>query len=453
MAARWSKGIMKGFFYVPKEELADLEGTRRALTFMPKGKSRGVEVYHETEAWFGFPRYWFKDASRLVRDFVDLRSDGQPVVFFMKSGLRDYQLLTFRELIFAKSEGRTGFVIEADPAFGKTVVMLSWIQVVARTALVIVPSRGLISQWKDRIIEHTTLGEEEIGVVNGRRLDWRGKKIVIALVHSLPLENNVGSEFRDYFGHVLWDEVHTTLPPQTFAPSGGQFPARFRTSASATLDRFDGMEKVFEKHLQEIKVHGEDPNQVKPLVRFILLEGSCGHIPEWCKTNEQRRGVLIKKLALDETRNHGVSSEILEAYQQGYRIVVLSDRVKQLLILQEMLIGQRVPRGDTGVYVGSIDGRVISEAVLDRVKSKARVILATYGMFKLGQDVDSLDCLVYATPQSDPRQSSGRIRRKKEGKRRPVIKDFIDMAYKETRGWAKKRLRFYKAAGFDIGRG
>jgi superfamily II DNA or RNA helicase len=307
----------------------------------------------------------------------------------------------------------------------------------------------LIDQWVERILEHTTLKRNDIGFVNGRQCLWKGKSVVIALVNSIILPDYLGADFREYFGHVAWDEVHTTVPPKTFAEAGGQFAGRYRTGASATLDRFDGMDKVFEKHLEQVRIHGEDPDPVIPIVNVVNFKGSSGNIPSWVKGTNQRRGWLLKALGLNEERNRLLAQRIRKRYDEGYRPVVLSDRKRQLQVLNTMIRGG-IPGKEIGLYVGSINGKKVDDEELTKIKKTARVILATPGMMKLGQDISSLDCMIYATPTADPRQSSGRIRRKKTGKQTPVIDDLVDEAYSETRRWWQRRRAFYRGAGFEI---
>jgi superfamily II DNA or RNA helicase len=53
--------------------------------------------------------------------------------------------------------------------------------------LVVCHTNALIAQWRERIQEFYGLEDDEIGHVQAKHEDWRGKKVVIAMLHSLVM--------------------------------------------------------------------------------------------------------------------------------------------------------------------------------------------------------------------------------------------------------------------------
>ena len=301
------------------------------------------------------------------------------------------------------------------------------------------------------MLEHTTIARCDIGTVIGRRASWCGKRVVVALVHSLGI-GYLPQEFFDYFGQVWFDECHASVPPKTFAPTAAAFPARYRGAASATPYRPDGMHRIIEAHIIETTLCVEDSNRMAPTALFLRhkrprgLRGVPGGIDA-----KKRRGMIISALAGDPSRNMLLADYITRIYNSDRRQVVLSDRTEQLQVLRDILHKTyAIAYKDMGFYCRGVGGKKISNHELKRVASGCKIILATYGMMKMGTDIKDLAGLVYATPQADPRQSKGRIERVLEGKKKPVIVDVWDLPFVDVVRWARKRWEFYREDEMEV---
>lgn len=452
--------------YIRKTELGHrkLRELRDELTLIPRGADGPgdpVYLYDERTEWFGIPLYHLtRPPSEWGRKVHDLRMLGNPITFEFKSILRPGQ-----EPVIAKFEswvqsGATGFLLEAKPGFGKTVAVLKMLQLLGRTALIVVPRSNLVQQWIDRAVEHTTLRRDQIGFVNGKEISWKGKKLVVGLVHSLALDR-LGEEFKKYFGVLVADEVDHSVPPATFAPVITLIPTKYRIGASAEMKRFDGMCAVFHKHMAQVHLRGvAGENEIMlPKAIIVAFPGDGGKVPSHLGAM-QRRGILLSKLAKNPARNMLLARYIKLVYNSDRRVVVLSDRVRHLMLLRDMVEKmQDIPKRETGMYVGSLPGKgtlskfkAMSPAERKRVASDCKVIFATYQMFALGTDIQDLAGLVYATPQSEIVQSKGRIERALEGKKEPILVDVVDVAYKDAVRWSAKRMAHYRSEGMTIKR-
>jgi superfamily II DNA or RNA helicase len=460
--------------YIRKTELGSrkVRELREELTLIPRG-SEGpgdpVYLYDERTEWFGIPLYHLtRPPTEWGRKVHDLRSDGRPIKFEFKSTLRPGQEPVINAFETWLQAGATGFLLEAKPGFGKTVTVLKMLQMLGRTALIIVPRSNLVGQWIERIVgdsakgikAHTSLKRNEVGWVNGSDINWRGKKLVVGLVHSLALDR-LGDEFRKYFGVVVPDEVDHSIPPSTFAPVLSLFPAKYRIGASAEMKRFDGLEVIFHKHIGQVHLKGVagENETMTPKAVIVNYPLDVGKVPGNLGAM-QRRGILLSKLAKSPARNLMLARYIRMIYNSERRVVVLSDRVQHLLLLRDLVEKmQGIPKRETGMYVGSIPkggplGKHVKMTAHERkrVASDCRVIFATYQMFALGTDIQDLAGLIYATPQSEIVQSKGRIERALEGKKEPVLVDVVDSAYKDAERWAAKRMAHYRSEGMTIKR-
>jgi superfamily II DNA or RNA helicase len=71
--------------------------------------------------------------------------------------------------------------------------------------LIVVHTNALMDQWRDNVKIAYGLKDEEIGHVQGPKKDWEGKKVVIAMLHSLTLKE-YPPQFYVYFRLVISDE-------------------------------------------------------------------------------------------------------------------------------------------------------------------------------------------------------------------------------------------------------
>jgi len=470
---KYSKIVLRRFLYVPRRELKRYKDVVRHLTVRskyPEGPT--VKLFDDTDrSWFGFPLYddRYKD---LADEVIDRRADGREVDFRFTARLwpgQDVIIDKFKRLV---AKGKTGILLESKAGTGKTVMLIKMIQHLGRTALVVVPRANLVDQWIERLLEHTDLKKHQIGVAAGGKAVWRGKVVVVGLVHTLGLDitggcNRFGREFCDYFGTVVFDEVDRSVPPATFAPVVTMFPAKYRIGASATFKRKDGLDVVFWSHIGEAYIAGAVKNRQEPTVLMVYYDGEYPKL--WPGLGKvQAKGVILSHIAKDLRRNIVVARYAASLWKSGRRSLVLSDRTLQLALLRDLLISRfKVPPEDIGFFCGSIPvkvggkyvklkgkngykSRMVSEKECAFSASACKILLATNGKFAIGSDIPDLAGLVYATPSSETEQSKGRIERYVAGKAQPVVVDIVDTFYRQTLGWAQARLGQYKKAGLKV---
>jgi superfamily II DNA or RNA helicase len=440
----FSKAIVSTHIFVPKNEI-DVEAYRRRYT-VKSNYSNGpvIPYYKEDNYYFGIPRHAVRLTTTIAEELEDRRSMGSPADIEFNGSLWDYQLKAINEFSTLVAKGGSGFFLEAAPGSGKTVMGLRMLSLLGVTSLVIVPKSDLVKQWKDRILKFTNVKENEIGTIEGGSGEYKDKKIVIGLVHSIIIKRIATKEFCSYFGAVLFDECDSSLPPKTFSSASGMFPAKYRIGMTASATRADGLHVIFEENLAQFRIKCTNTKTLEPTVILHMFKGSSGEIPSYLK-DLQRRGVLISNLASNPVRNNLIANYATRSYNSGRATLIISDRKDQLKKVESILTKVfKIPKEDIGYFVRSLDGKNLKEAEKKHSADKCQIILATYGMLSRGTDIPRLSCLILGTLRSDMKQVLGRIERFLEGKLSPVVIDIIDLHYPSAMRSAKARIKFYK---------
>jgi len=160
--------------------------------------------------------------------------------------IRDYQESAI-DAFYANGslEGGSGVVVLPCGA-GKTIVGIGAMQKVCTQTLILVTNTLSIRQWRDEILDKTTVPLEDIGEYSGDKKEIR--PITIATYNILTHRKKKGGEFTHFhlfssnnWGLILYDEVHL-LPAPVFRMTS-ELQAKRRLGLTATLVREDGLEE------------------------------------------------------------------------------------------------------------------------------------------------------------------------------------------------------------------
>lgn len=341
-------------------------------------------------------------------------------------------------------------IFEAPTGWGKTVVGSYIASCLAQPTLIVVTKEDLMDQWKDSLVNLLGISPSLIGHVQGGKEDWKGKRFVLGMVQSLMINEKYTPEFFKYFGFLLLDEVHQ-MAADCFVRVCQRSYAKYRLGFSATPNRKDGKSKLLQWHIGPVMVKGKVMT-VKPkiLVRNTgwaipyvkrRVDGELALIP--IPHAPGRMMPVITAMASNDVRNMEIVNFVVQAYEAGRQVLIMSDTLDHLTRLFQMLTGEGIPGNEIGHYIGGL-----SKFELDSNK-KRRVILATYKMCSTGTDVPKWDTLVLATPRADVRQAIGRVLRAVVDKKQPVILDLVDKN-KIFHGFHSSRLKQYYEVGAEI---
>ena len=152
--------------------------------------------------------------------------------------LRPYQ----QQAVDGFWHGGSGVVVLPCGA-GKTLVGAGAMARAAATTLILVTNTVSARQWRDELLERTTLTEDEIGEYSGARKEIRPVTIATYQVLTTKRKGVYPHlellDARDW-GLILYDEVHL-LPAPIFRMTA-DLQARRRLGLTATLVREDGRE-------------------------------------------------------------------------------------------------------------------------------------------------------------------------------------------------------------------
>ena len=338
-------------------------------------------------------------------------------------------------------------LVKAPTGSGKTVVALNAIAILGKTALIIVSTRVLARQWEREAILHLGMQEGDIGHLEGGKVDYEGKKIVIAVMINL-VTKTFPDDFYRAFGFVIWDEAHR-LGAAGFSKTLPLFNARYRLALTATPKRKDGAENMFLDYFGKPSVIGQS-DALSATATVIHRQTT---IKNW---SQIPMAVLVNKLTRDVNRNREIAGLIIKLYNAGRTILVLSDRIEQLEHLLAVVAIAGVPMGDLGLFTRQrmVDGKrkSVRDADLDLVRMGCKVIFSTYGMGKEGLDIPRLDAGIDASPRADGVQAIGRIRRPFPNKKHPNWFTVCDEGVSMLVGFTKSRVRDYKSSAVTIRR-
>lgn len=365
------------------------------------------------------------------------------------------------------------FRAKAHTGFGKTIASLELIRRLGTTTLVLVDQTFLRDQWAKKAEEFLACPKDRIGFIQGKQADYAGKWIVIGMVQTL-FSRRLPDDFYDHFGLVIADEVHTVGAPQ-FSKVLLQLNANTRLGISATPNRRDALESVLDFNLGAVEV--EATQQHKPsMVRYLEYPGAYSPYANTSK----KMGRFINEVAAETRRNYLICDAIKWLYDNGRRILVVSDRVEHLEYLYHACCFI-LPAEEMGVVGGTTNtwclakdpkparrpagwekGTEYSPVALQRVakrtpkrvleerKNSCAIVFATYGMFTKGVDVPSLSAGLDATPRSQSQQVHGRILRQQAEKKIPIWVTIVDTLSYRAQFQFSKRIKEYGKSNAEI---
>ena len=159
--------------------------------------------------------------------------------------LRHYQEQAARAFYADGSDRGGSGVIVLPCGAGKTIVGLGCMSAVQASTLVLTTGATASRQWREELLDKTTLQEDQIGEYSGARKDIR--PVTLATYNILTWRPAKDAEFAHLglfdqrkWGLIIYDEVHL-LPAPVFQVTA-TLQARRRLGLTATLVREDGRE-------------------------------------------------------------------------------------------------------------------------------------------------------------------------------------------------------------------
>lgn len=343
-------------------------------------------------------------------------------------------------------------IIQLGCGRGKTVLGINYICDRNYPALVILPTKVLLNQWKERISEFTNITNDEIGLVRGREVfDWKKKKVVLSTFQSMSLinyEKIYGAEyykFIEHFGTIIFDEIHK-MKAEQFRRVGSMFPG-VRVGLSASARANNGMDRLYRLHVGDVVY----TDVTQPLTPNIVFLNTPYYVDpgmfqkHWEKMpNISRMDTYISQ---DDDRTEMIFDFIYELVTTTDRhIMIMGNRKELLKYLYNTFVKIWEKNKEENIF-GLVMGTPTSKKQhREREEAlKQRVIFGIEKIVKLGLDISRMDTLVVINGTADKeffQQSCGRICRNDEYKNDPVAYFFVDTRIEQYRNMFGK-LRGY----------
>ena len=406
-----------------------------------------IPLWHEWGGGLMIPRgidlgeYGLQHINRTT--FPPLRTDDERLEFNENIDLRDYQA----EGVDALERKEQGLIV-APCGAGKTMMGMGALLRYDTRAVILVHTNDLAEQWKSRIeaqVKTCTGGVPNVTVWGGGKKDDTGQ-IVIAMFQSLSkMRFDELLEFGKQFGVCIVDEAHH-VPAATFSEVMMGMPAKIRLALTATPDRPDGLSDILYWHFGETLKRITTPELIEngsvlaPVVKFTPTYWKPNKKQDWMK--------MINEMCSDNGRNEQILNMVQEMVSNGRQVLVLSDRVQHCIDMAELTANRGI---SAATLVGKMTKKQRAEVLDLADKREIKALFATT-VADEGLDLPGLDTLILTTPTKSMgriQQRIGRIMRRADNKKDPVVIDLVDAA-SSLFYMHKKRSRFYNGIGCKI---
>lgn len=325
--------------------------------------------------------------------------------------LREYQQEAVAKV------GRHSFgVLEAGTGSGKTVMALALIAQRKQPTLVIVHTKELLYQWRDRIAEFLGL---EAGLVGDGQFEIRD--VTVAIVNTA--RKRVG-EFAEKFGHLIVDECHR-VPAALFTDVVSAFDCHYMLGLSATAFRSDDQTTRLIYYFMGDPVHKVNQEMlaatgaiVKPRVYVKTTDFVYNYTGDY--------QALMTALTQHQGRNMQILEDIKGAADDADTVsLVVSDRVNHCTVFYESLVRQGY---SAALLTGQTSAEARAKIVAQVQNNEVQILVATLQLIGEGFDCPGLSNLFLTTPitfEGRLLQVIGRIMRPAPGKEARVY-DYLD---------------------------
>lgn len=382
-----------------------------------------------------------------LRDYMKLDKIEKTYYKGIRKTSKTHYILSTIKVVPDKIDDYYGFQVNKNHRFllgdytvtHNTVMALNIISQLQKKTLVIVHKEFLMNQWIERIEQF--LPDARIGRIQGPTIDIENKDIVIGMLQSLSMKDYDANVF-DGFGLTICDEVHH-ISAEVFCRSLFKIVTPYMLGLSATMNRKDGLTKVFKQFLGNVLYKEERDSSDPVQVRYIEYRSNDEEFGETVYNfkGQTHYAIMIRKLCEFNQRSEFILRVLkdMRSEMPDQQVMILAHNKSLLKYLHDAIEHRNI--ATVGYYVGGM-----KEKALKETESK-EVVIATYAMAEEALDIKSLASLIMATPKTDVTQAVGRILRMKHKK--PIVVDIVDQHEIFQKQWIKRR-RFYTKCNYEV---
>ena len=468
-----SKGIQidkrgispKGLFFLRK--LASYSNPefyqKQAMRQSTYGTSRVTVCYVENDTQIILPRGVETELIVGLKRFevscsiIDRRITGKALNINFIGQLREDQ-----EMAFSKINTYDNGVLSATTAFGKTVIGARLIAEKKLPTLVLVHTKELAVQWKERLEQFLEIDESIEGAKNKASIIGQlggGKKIIngivdVAIMQSMFEKDKSVKKFIDQYGLIIVDECHH-VSAANFTRIISSASSKYVYGLTATPVRKDGHHPIIFMQCGAIRyqVDAKKEAKLRSFDHFVVPRFTTTRMPVYKEEKAWHITEIYQHVCESNDRNKQIVSDIEEAIEKGRNPLVLTERTSHIKQLVELLSGKAVNVIELSGNLTTKNRKKAMESIRAIKSGEKYVIIATGKLIGEGFDDARLDTLFMAMPiawKGTIAQYAGRLHRNYEGKKEVLIYDYVDVHIPVLERMYHKRLTAYRSLGYSI---
>jgi superfamily II DNA or RNA helicase len=422
---------------------------KEELTVIPKNFNTPDKIkfaiYSENNKRVYIPRYY--GLQKFGIPSINKLNKGEDCPSLIFSGeLREQQKEPVNNFIeAAKNPLKMGGIISVPCGFGKT-IMAVYIACYFKKKTMFVSHKDFLNQQFLESVKQF-VPNAKIGKIKQSKVDVENKDFVIASLQSLAMREYDINIFEN-FGLVIIDEVHHT-GAEVFSKAFKYMNVPMILGLSATLNRKDGLRKVFENYIGKSVYKHIDNEKIEVNVElhkyFDTNIDYCNNLLLW--NGKPNSAAMINNICNYEKRSLFIYDLVLNILKKdnNRQILILSERRNQLKYFEKLFDNTDNIDYSIGYYIGGLSQDVLN------ISSKKQIILATYQMAAEGMNIPTLNTVIFASPISDIQQAIGRILREKPSERTyiPLCIDIWDQfSLFIVKGFT--RIKYYKKNNYTL---
>jgi len=426
----------------------------QAMRLSTYGKPRIISCAEDFKEYIGLPRGCLEETLELLKSLrisaviKDERNAGKPISVHFKGILRSEQELAAKAILVHDIG-----VLAAATAFGKTVVGARLIADRAANTLVLVHRRQLLDQWAAQLSEFLDLTPDQIGQIGSGKREPTGF-IDIALIQSLNRKGTVDDSVGDY-GHLIVDECHH-IPASSFERVVRRSRARYVLGLSATVTRKDGHHPIIFMQCGPVRfcVTAKQGAKMHPFIHRAIFRETRFKMEPSSNFKKLTIHEVYNSLIGDHSRNMLIFEDVMKSIVEEKRSpILITERKDHLRMFEEKF---RPLLKNVMTFSGGTAQKqrnALSEQLKSIPDDEERLLIATGKYLGEGFDDARLDTLFLTMPISwkgTLAQYAGRIHRTHYNKKEVRIYDYVDSRVPMLVRMHKRRLRGYKALGYEI---
>lgn len=446
-----------------------------------------VPIGTNLEDLFNNPLY-----SHFDYEVVDYRVEPRVTYPISNFTLRDDQSKAFKSFVescvnelphhhYSQGAG----VVSMPTGKGKTILGIYIAQWLKVKTLVLVHKDDLVTGWKKDISQFFG-GKLEAGLIKAKTRDT-DSNIVIATVQTLSrMKEEELDKYLDMFGLIITDECHH-IASTTFNIVG-EFNAKYKLGLSATPKRSDGLTPALFLYNGPLVFKLEYKKSDKDILpcKVILQKSKAKYLPfvakekgtpvdqvfnyyDFLEEDLPRDYCLVQNIPYNQRPRISFSTiddcvvtnrafkiqvckKVLEHATQGHSCLLLFTQ-KEHIDLYYIFLKRYFPKEKIMKFYG--DSKEKSSVLMERADSKEVLItLATLAKTTEGTNVKAWEVLFLISSMNDSKnieQATGRIRRVKDGKLKPVlVYDYYHSEVYSMRNHISTHLSTFKRLKYDI---